>query len=113
MSDELKLLFVCSQNEWRSRTAEKVFGGIASWSVRSAGTAAGARIKVNEGHVAWADVIFVMEKRHGDILRERFPGALTGKPVHCLHIPDDYVFMHPELIEMLRARVAGHLEIPE
>jgi predicted protein tyrosine phosphatase len=57
-----KLLFICSRNRLRSLTAEKMFEGIPGYEVRSAGTQPGARIKVNEGHIGWADIIFVMEK---------------------------------------------------
>jgi predicted protein tyrosine phosphatase len=105
-----KLLFVCSRNRWRSPTAEKVFHGWNHCQARSAGTETGARIKVTAGHLGWADVVFVMEKKHLRRLRENFPEALTDKPVICLNIPDDYQFMQPELITLLQAAVPPHLE---
>jgi predicted protein tyrosine phosphatase len=105
-----KLLFVCSRNRWRSPTAEQVFHGWNHCQARSAGTETGARIKVTAGHLGWADVIFVMEKKHLRRLRENFPEALTEKPVICLNIPDDYQFMQPELITLLQAAVPPHLE---
>ena len=80
---------------------------------RSAGTQPGARIVVTEGHIGWADVIFVMEKSHLAKIRARFPEALAGKKVVTLHIPDDYDFMQPELVDELRARLAPHVELPE
>jgi predicted protein tyrosine phosphatase len=107
-----KLLFVCSRNRWRSLTAEKVFGGIPGIQARSAGTQPDARIVVTEGLVGWADIIFVMEKRHWEHLRRKFGEALTGKTVVTLHIADDYEFMQPELVDQLRAKVARHLELP-
>ena len=58
-----KLLFVCSRNRMRSLTAEKIFSCIPGYKVRSAGTQPQARIVVNEGHLRWADIIFVMENR--------------------------------------------------
>jgi predicted protein tyrosine phosphatase len=105
-----KLLFVCSRNRWRSPTAEKVFHGWNYCQARSAGTETGARLKVTAGHLGWADVIFVMEKKHLRRLRENFPVELTDKPVICLNIPDDYQFMQPELITLLQAVVPPHLE---
>ena len=91
MSDEpahaTKLLFVCSRNRLRSLTAERIFGGIPGIQVRSAGTQPDARIVVTEGHVGWADVIFVMEKSHLNRLRMKFPAALEGKRVITLGIP--------------------------
>lgn len=82
--------------------------GIPGYLARSAGTQASARIVVNEGHLGWADLIFVMEKRHLSLLRRKFPEALAGKEVVILHIPDDFVLMQPELIEDLRSKLAAH-----
>ena len=113
MSNELKLLFICSRNKWRSRTAEKLYEGFPGYAVRSAGTEPDARIKVTEGHVGWADVIFVMEKRHAERLRAKFPEAIAGKKIICLHIPDDYEFMDPALIEVLKLKLRAHVAVPE
>src|SRR5882672_4507901 len=60
----VKILFVCSQNKWRSLTAEKIYQKFAGYSVRSAGTESGARIKITECHIGWSDWIFCMEKKH-------------------------------------------------
>ena len=108
----MKLLFICSRNRFRSLTAEKVFGDIPGYQVRSAGTQPEARIAVTEGHIGWADMIFVMEKSHLQKLRRKFGPALDGKRVVTLHIPDDYQFMQPELIDELEGKVAQHLELP-
>jgi predicted protein tyrosine phosphatase len=108
MTDPLKLLFICSRNQWRSRTAEEIFQSTPGWQVRSAGTSEQARIRVSEKLLLWADVVFVMEKRHGEILRERFPEAADSREIVCLGISDDYRFMDEELVAMLRAGVAGY-----
>lgn len=110
---EIKLLFVCSRNKWRSLTAEKIFDGVNGYQVRSAGTEDGARIKVTEGHVGWADLIFAMERKHVRRLKDKFQEALASKPLHCLDIPDDYRFMDEELIEILKVRVSEYVEVPE
>src|SRR5260221_9596177 len=99
----VKILFVCSQNKWRSLTAEKIYQKFAGYSVRSAGTENGARIKITECHIGWSDWIFCMEKKHVDRLRTRFGKALEGKNIVCLHIPDDYEFMDPQLIDLLKS----------
>lgn len=112
MTEPLKILFVCSQNRWRSLTAEKMFQGFQGYIVRSAGTENNARIRVNEGHIGWADVIFVMEKRHKERLQEKFSQALRGKKVICLHIDDNYQFMDVSLQEVLKERLKPHIEVP-
>ena len=113
MAEALKILFVCSQNRWRSLTAEKLYTGMVGYVVRSAGTEPGARIRVNAGHLGWADLIFVMEKRHWDRLRDKFPESLVGKQVVCLHIPDDYEFMAAELVDELKTKLSPYLDLPE
>jgi predicted protein tyrosine phosphatase len=107
-----KLLFICSRNRFRSLTAEKLMEGIAGYDVRSAGTQPSARIVVTEGHIGWADIIFVMEKSHLNRLRLKFPEALEGKQVITLHIPDEYEFMQPELIEELQVKLANYIIFP-
>src|SRR5262245_14605995 len=98
-----KLLFVCSRNQIRSLTAEKIFSRIPGLQVRSAGTQPEARIVITAGHIGWADLIFLMEKSHLSRIRRKFPEALEGKRTVTLHIPDEYAFMQPELIEELEA----------
>ncbi|MFC5471054.1 low molecular weight protein tyrosine phosphatase family protein, partial [Cohnella suwonensis] len=107
------LLFICSRNKWRSLTAEKIFDGYNGYEVRSAGTEEGARIKVTEGHIGWADLIFVMEKKHTRRLKDKFSSNLLQKQLICLDIPDDYKFMDEELIEILKTRVSEYIEVPE
>lgn len=109
----IKLLFICSQNRLRSLTAERLFDGVPGVQARSAGTQPGARVAVTEGHIGWADVVFLMEKSHLNRLRRKFPEALRGKRTVTLHIPDDYEFMQPELVDLLRAKVSAHLGLRE
>lgn len=104
----MNVLFVCSRNKWRSRTAEDLFKNNAGYNVRSAGTAATARVRVSEKLLLWADLIFVMEKRHRNQLREKFP-FITDKDVIVLDIPDEYQYMDEELIEILKLSVARYI----
>jgi predicted protein tyrosine phosphatase len=113
LSANKKLLFVCSRNRFRSLTAEKLLEKCPGHDVRSVGTQPSARILVTEGHLGWADIIFCMEKSHVSRLRRKFPEALQSKRVVCLHIPDDYEFMHPDLIDELRGKLAPYITVPE
>jgi predicted protein tyrosine phosphatase len=112
MSQIQKLLFICSRNQIRSLTAETIYQGSPGYAVKSAGTEPTARIRVNEGHIGWADIIFVMEKKHVRILRNKFGEALTGKRIVCLHIPDNYRYMEPALIDELKAALADYVDVP-
>jgi len=104
----IKILFVCSRNKRRSLTAETIFKVELVWDVRSAGTEQSARLKVTAGQIGWADVIVVMEKRHKERLRQKYPEALAAKPCVCLFISDNYEFMDPDLIELLREKMREH-----
>jgi len=81
--------------------------------VRSARTEKAARIRVTEGLVGWADWIFVMEKKHADRLRSKFPASIQGKQVICLQIPDNYKYMQPDLVEILQAKLSLYLEMSD
>lgn len=109
-TERTKLLFVCSRNLWRSPTAEALFRDHPQFEARSAGTENGARIKLTAGHVGWADWIFCMEKKHAARVEERFLTELGDKPLVVLRIPDDYRFMDPALIDLLRTELSAHLE---
>ena len=108
-----KILFVCSRNRRRSLTAETIFKGEPAWDVRSAGTEEAARIKVTAGQLGWADVIVVMEKRHKERLQQKFPEKFAMKPCVCFFIADDYEFMDPALIELLREKMREHFPTGE
>ncbi|MGI4824587.1 MAG: low molecular weight protein tyrosine phosphatase family protein [Janthinobacterium lividum] len=99
------LLFVCSQNRWRSLTAERLFDDHPEITARSAGTEPGARVRVSAGHLGWADAVFVMEKKHVDRLQAKFKDELRGKPLVNLRIPDNYKFQDTALIDLLRERL--------
>jgi predicted protein tyrosine phosphatase len=104
----MQLLFICSQNRWRSLTAERLFDGHPTVQARSAGTEPGARVRVAAGHLGWAEVVFVMEKRHADRLRAKFADELRGKTVVNLRIPDDYQFQDAALVTVLRERLHAY-----
>ncbi len=103
------VLFLCSRNRLRSPTAEQVFSGRLDIEVSSAGLSPDADVPCTPELVEWADIVFVMEKRHRTKLATRFRCHLQGRKVICLDIPDDYAFMAPELVSLLQARVGPHL----
>ncbi len=105
----MNLLFVCSRNQWRSPTAEEVYKNTQGLNVRSAGTEPSARIKINASHIEWADLIFVMEKKHKQRITEKFPEETNSKKIIVLDIPDEYQFMDEELIESIKTSVDVYL----
>lgn len=106
----IKMLFICSRNEWRSRTAETIFRKREDIFVKSAGTVAKARIRVSGSLLKWADVVFVMEKKHRQYLESRFPGETRYKQIEVLDIPDEYRYMDEDLIGELEDVVRDWLQ---
>jgi len=104
----MNILFVCSRNQWRSRTAESMFSESQEHVVRSAGTASSARVKVSEPMMLWADIIFCMEDKHKEILKKRFSTATRDQRIIVLHIEDEYKYMEPLLIEELEDACAPY-----
>lgn len=101
LSEILKILFVCSRNQWRSPTGEAVFRRAPGVAVRSAGTSPRARRRLGHDDIRWADLIFVMEEKHASRIRAEFRQAVRHKPMHVLDIPDEYRFMDSELVTLL------------
>ena len=105
----MNVLFVCSRNQWRSPTAERIFRNDSRMSVRSCGLSDSSPRKLRVADIEWADVVFVMESKHRSRIRESMSQVLGQTPLHVLDIPDDYQFMDPELIDLLQERVESYL----
>lgn len=105
-AEPIKVLFVCSKNQWRSPTAETVFRKLPGLSVRSAGTARSAKKAISVADIRWADLILVMEDKHKARLRAQFRDEVRFKKLHVLDIPDLYRYMDPDLVEILNDKVA-------
>jgi len=103
------VLFICNQNKLRSPTAEQVFADWPGIEVSSAGTNRDAENPLSAEQIEWADIIFVMEKAHRSKVQGKYRTSLNQKRLICLHIPDDYDFMDPGLVELLKAKVPQHL----
>jgi len=104
------LLFLCARNQWRSPTAEEIYRRDPRCEVRSAGLSSNARRRVTAKDLVWADQVLVMEKEHRSRLRQQFPQESAEVEILVLDIPDDYRYLDPELISMLRDQVEAVLQ---
>ncbi len=105
-NEHVNVLFVCSRNQWRSPTAERIFNAHPCVSARSGGTSPNARHRLTVEDIRWADVVMVMENKHRDRVVAEFGRLVEHKQIHVLDIPDDYRYMEPELIEILELSVS-------
>lgn len=99
------VLFVCSQNKLRSPTAEAIFSDIEGFDVRSAGLNSSAAVPVCPELLEWAEYIFVMEQTHRNKLRKKYKQWINQQRIIVLGIPDDFEYMDPELIDVLKERL--------
>lgn len=102
----MKVIFICNQNENRSKTAEELFKD--RFQTRSAGLY--NEKPVTEEELEWADKIIVMEEEQRKELGKRFPSAYMKKQILSLDIPDIYLYNQPELKSILESRLSN-LEI--
>jgi predicted protein tyrosine phosphatase len=105
----MRVLFVCSQNRLRSPTAEQVFADYPGIECQSAGTNRDAENPLTPELVTWAEVIFVMEKMHRNKLNAKYRRYLANTRIICLDIPDDYAYMDPALVKLLKVKVNRYL----
>jgi len=106
----IRVLFLCHYNRKRSATAERVFAKDPSLDVRSAGTSGEAMVQVNARMLEWADIVFIMDDDQRRDLARMFPDVPAASRAVILNIKDDYHFLDPALVEMLRDRVTPHLD---
>ncbi len=97
----MKLLFICNQNENRSKTAEEIFKN--KFETKSAGLY--NQKPVNEKQLSWADKIVVMEDEQRSEIAKRFPKQYIKKQIISLNIPDIYNYQNPKLIKVLNSKI--------
>ena len=102
-SDHVKVLFVCTGNVDRSKTAEELFKNVESLEVRSAGTSIAAPVRLSKELIEWADRIFVMEYKHQKAVLKLDSSA--WQKVECLDIPDKFAYGESELKELLMKKL--------
>jgi len=104
----IKILFVCTGNVDRSRTAQEMFDGVEDVKAKSAGTSITAPTKLSKELIDWADVVFVMEYKHQKTVLKLNPEA--WRKVECLDIPDIYAHGEPELKKLLIERLRPYMK---
>lgn len=105
----MRILFVCDRARARSPTAELLFSRWPGLETASAGVSDDADEPVEADHLAWAEIIVVMERAHRLKLMRRFGPALRHARIVCLAVRDDYAFMEPALVRLLEARAGRFL----
>ena len=103
------MLFICSRNQLRSPTAEQVFSSWPGIEVASAGLDPKCQVPVTPELLAWAAVIFVMERHHRNKLLKHFRASIKNQKIVVLGVTDDYEYMDERLVRLLEKLVPPHL----
>ncbi len=98
-----RVLFICNQNENRSKTAEKLFKN--KFKTKSAGLY--NQKPVTKKQLEWADSIVVMEDHQRTEIAKRFPELYMQKQILSLDIPDIFKFNQLELIKELKNKMSN------
>lgn len=111
MNEDSSILFICSANKDRSKTAEDYFSRLFP-SIRfdSAGTSKKICQQLGTNYVTATQVndaerIFVMETKHLDAITQKF-GNSFYKKITVLHIKDLYSYDQKDLIDVLDEKVS-------
>lgn len=105
----MNILYLCTSNLNRSRTAEDYFAAKDPQHVyRSAGLSEkecrrNSTTLCSEELLQWADVVFVMEDEHVRRIEQYTGQRFLGKVIN-LDIPDVYQYGESALIEQLEKR---------
>jgi len=97
----MKVLFVCNQNQNRSKTAEEIFKD--KFQTKSAGLYNAK--PVTEKQISWADIVMVMEDEQRSEIAKRFPKQYIKKQIISLNIPDIYNYNNLKLINVLNSKI--------
>lgn len=109
----MKVLFVCTANKDRSKTAELHFSSMyANINFKSAGisaihTKAANSTFISQELVSWADLIICMESEHSSFINEFFIDIPT---LTVIDLQDNYMYNSPELIKKLETSVLPILQ---
>ncbi|MAG52534.1 MAG: phosphotyrosine protein phosphatase [Nanoarchaeota archaeon] len=102
----MKVLFICNQNENRSKTAEELFK--REYETKSAGLFNNNPVSKKE--IKWADIIVVMEDNQRGEIAKRFPNLYMQKRILSLNVPDVYSYQDSELVDILEKKMVEIVE---
>ena len=97
----MKVLFICNQNQNRSKTAEELFRN--KYETKSAGLFNNR--PVSKRQIEWADLIIVMDDNQRREIAKRFPKLYIQKRILSLNIGDIYSYGDIRIIEELNKKM--------
>lgn len=114
MNRARNILFVCTMNKLRSPTADFTLWPPRDFKIFSAGVAKKWCLnRITREMLEWADIVFVMEKSQRNTIRREFKDLYHQTRIICLYIRDQYSYMDPKLINILKTKLSRYLDIED
>ncbi|MDR0332399.1 MAG: hypothetical protein LBI15_02955 [Dysgonamonadaceae bacterium] len=104
-----KVLFLCSANIDRSKTAEDLYKNHPALEVKSAGTAPHAIVRVCDALIKEMDIVLCMTVGHKRFIEQNFSDIISDKIIDELDVQDDYRYMSIQLQNILKVRIDAWL----
>lgn len=103
--DAKRVLTVCSAACLRSPTAAVILNQEYGYNTKAAGVSLEyAIVPVTGRLLMWSDEIVVMENWQSHEIIEMLEIMHITRPVICLNIDDNYSYMQPELVSLIKQR---------
>lgn len=100
-----RVLTVCSASALRSPTAAVVLNQEYGYNTKAAGVSLEyAIVPVTGRLLIWSQEIVVMENWQAHEIIEMLEIMGIDRPVICLNIDDNYYYMQPELVSIIKQR---------
>lgn len=100
-----RVLTVCSASALRSPTAAVVLNQEYGYNTKAAGVSLEyAIVPVTGKLLTWCQEIVVMENWQAHEIIEMLEIMGIDRPVICLNIDDNYYYMQPELVSLIKQR---------
>ena len=97
-----KILFVCNQGVYRSKTAEDLFKG--EYETKSAGIFS-VKNPLTKEKLDWADLIITMKESQRGFIAHKFPKEYMQNKILCWEIEDIYNYNDGRLTKILRKKM--------
>ncbi len=100
-----RVLTICSASALRSPTAAVVLNQEYGYNTKAAGVSLEyAIVPVTGKLLTWCQEIVVMENWQAHEIIEMLEIMGIDRPVICLNIDDNYYYMQPELVSLIKQR---------
>jgi predicted protein tyrosine phosphatase len=100
-----RVLTVCSASALRSPTAAVVLNQEYGYNTKAAGVSLEYAIVPITGRLLmWADEILCMESWQAQEIEGMLEIMGVDRPVVCMNIDDNYSYMQPELVDLIKQR---------